>query len=105
MKEKLQIMKEQTNNHQTNLEELVQELSSEGLSSEIIQKTASETEQKTSKIMKVYLGKDPNSCKAIEFLCLAEGGEVTHKEVLSVKTKGVKEYKRFAQMQKHIEID
>lgn len=37
-------------------------------------------------------------------LCLA-GGELTHKEVLSVMTKGVKEYKRFAQMQKHIEID
>lgn len=39
------------------------------------------------------------------YFCLAEGGEVTHYEVLSVMTKGVKGYKRFAQMQKHIEID
>ena len=37
------------------------------------------------------------------YFCLAEGGEVTHYEVLSVMTNGVKEYKRVAQMQKHIE--
>jgi hypothetical protein len=40
--------------------------------------------------MKIYLGKDPDSFEAIEFLCLAEGGEVTHYEVLSALTKGVK---------------
>jgi ferritin-like metal-binding protein YciE len=104
-------MKEQTNNHQTNLEELVQELSSEGLSSEIIQKTASETEQKTSKIMKVYLGKDPNSCKAIEFLCLAEGGEVTHYESLSSMAKEIKNRKFatkvktiLAEEKKHVQL-
>ena len=61
MKEKLQIMKEQANNHQTNLEELVADLVSEGLSSVTIQKTASETQQKASRIMKIYLGKDPDS--------------------------------------------
>ena len=93
MKEKLQIMKEQANNHQTNLEELVADLASEGLSSETIQKTASETEQKASKIMKTYLGVDPDSFKAIEFLCLAEGGEVTHYEVLSAMTKEIKNRK------------
>jgi ferritin-like metal-binding protein YciE len=92
-KEKLQIMKEQANNHQTNLEELVADLVSEGLSSEVIHKTASETEQKASEIMKIYLGKDPDSLEAIEFLCLAEGGEVTHYEVLSALTKGVKNKK------------
>jgi hypothetical protein len=69
-KEKLQKMKEQANNHQTNLEELVVDLASEGLSSEVIHKTASETEQKASEIMKIYLGKDPDSFEAIEFLCL-----------------------------------
>jgi hypothetical protein len=37
--------------------------------------------------MKVYLGKDPESFEVIEFLCLAEGGEVTHYEVLSAITK------------------
>ena len=54
-------MKEQANNHQTNLEELVADLVSEGLSSVTIQKTASETQQKASRIMKIYLGKDPDS--------------------------------------------
>jgi ferritin-like metal-binding protein YciE len=101
MKEKLQIMKEQANNHQTNLEELVQELISEGLSPETIQKKASETEQKASEIMKIYLGNDPDSFEAIEFLCLAEGGEVTHYEVLSVLTKDVKN-KRFGTKVKSI---
>jgi rubrerythrin len=93
MKEKLQTMKGQANNHQTNLEELVADLASEGISLEIIHKTASETEQKASEIMKIYLGKDPDSCEAIEFLCLAEGGEVTHYEVLSAMTKGIKNKK------------
>ena len=40
MKEKLQIMKEQANNHQTNLEELVPALEPEGLSSENIQNSS-----------------------------------------------------------------
>ena len=93
MKEKLQIMKEQANNHQTNLEELVPDLASEGLSLEVIHKTESETEQKASEIMKIYLGKDPDSFEAIEFLCLAESGEVTHYELLSAMTKGVKNKK------------
>jgi hypothetical protein len=92
-KEKLQNMKEQANDHQTNLEELVVDLASEGLSSEVIHKTASETEQKASKIMKTYLGKDPDSFKGIEFLCLAKGGELTHYEVLSALTKVVKNKK------------
>ena len=48
-----------------------------------IQETAQETEQKASEMMKTYLGEDPDSSEAIEFLCLAEGGEVTHYEVLS----------------------
>jgi ferritin-like metal-binding protein YciE len=93
MKEKLQILKEQANNHQINLEELVADLASEGLSLEVIHKTASETEQKASEIMKIYLGKDSDSFEAIEFLCLAEGGEVTHYEVLNALTKGVKNKK------------
>jgi ferritin-like metal-binding protein YciE len=93
MKEKLQILKEQANNHQTNLEELVPDLVSEGLSLEVIHKTESETEQKASEIMKIYLGKDPDSLEAIVFLCLAEGGEVTHYELLSVMAKGVKNKK------------
>jgi len=72
---------------------LAQKLSqSQGLNSESIQKSAEETEQKASQMMNTYLGEDPDSSEAIEFLCLAEGGEVTHYEVLStMATKKVKD--------------
>jgi ferritin-like protein len=93
MRNKLQNMKKQANNHQSNLEEIIPALESEGLSSENIQNVAQETEQKASEIMKAYLGEDPDSSEAIEFLCLAEGGEVTHYEVLNAMTKGVKNRK------------
>jgi rubrerythrin len=84
MKAKLDKMRKEANNHQTKLEELVQKLSqSQGLNSESIQSTALETEQNASQMMNTYLGDDPDSSEAIEFLCLAEGGEVTHYEVLS----------------------
>ena len=93
MKDKLQTMEKQANNHQTNLEGFVRALSeSEGLSSGNIQGTAQETQQKVSEMMKTYLGDDPDSSEATEFLCLAEG-EVTHYEVLSAMTKGVKNKK------------
>jgi hypothetical protein len=93
IKNKLQNMKKQANNHQADLEELIPTLESEGISSENVQKAAQETEQKAAEIMKTYLGEDPDSSEAIEFLCLAEGGEVTHYEVLSVMTKGIKNKK------------
>jgi rubrerythrin len=85
MKAKLDKMRKEANNHQTKLEELVRKLSqsSLGLNSENIQESAEETEQKASQMMNTYLGDDPDSSEAIEFLCLAEGGEVTHYEVLS----------------------
>ena len=101
MKDKLQSMKKQANNHESNLEELVSALESEGLSSENIQSAAQETEQKATEIMKTYLGEDPDSSEAIEFLCLAEGGEVTHYEVLNAMTKGVKN-RKFASKVKSI---
>jgi rubrerythrin len=93
MKDKLQNMKKQANTHQANLEELIPALESEGIGSENIQKAAQETEQKAAEMMKTYLGEDPDSSEAIEFLCIAEGGEVTHYEVLSALTKGVKNKK------------
>jgi hypothetical protein len=99
MKDKLQTMKKQANNHQTDLEQLVQTMStSQELSSQNIQKTAQETEQKASEIMKTYLGEDPDSSEAIEFLCLAEGGEVSHYEVLSAMTRGIKDRKLATKM-------
>lgn len=92
--DKLQSMKKQASSHQSNLEGFVQALSeSEGLSSMNIQEAAQETEQKAAEIMKIYLGENPDSSEAIEFLCLAEGGEVTHYEVLNALTKGVKNKK------------
>ena len=82
MKDKLEKMRKQANNHQTDLEELIL-LPSLGLDSSNIQEVANETAQKASEMMKIYLGESPDSSEAIEFLCLAEGGEVTHYEVLS----------------------
>jgi ferritin-like protein len=93
MKDKLQTMKKQANNHQANLEDLIPALEFEGLSSENIHNAATETQQRVAEMMKTYLGEDPDSSEAIEFLCLAEGGEVTHYEVLSAMTKGVKNKK------------
>jgi hypothetical protein len=56
MKDKLQTMRRQANNHQTKLEELIPDLESEGLTSENIEHTAQETEQKATEMMKTYLG-------------------------------------------------
>jgi hypothetical protein len=47
-----------------------------------VEESAKETEEKATQIMKTYLGVDPNTSEALEFLCLAEGGEVSHYEVL-----------------------
>jgi ferritin-like protein len=91
IKNKIEGMKKEANNHQTDMEELVGKLSeSDGLDSDKIQEMAQETEEKASKMMETYLGEDPDSQEALEFLCLAEGAEVTHYEVLSAMTKGVK---------------
>jgi ferritin-like metal-binding protein YciE len=46
-------------------------------------------------MMQTYLGEDPDTLDALEFLCLAEGGEVTHYEVLDELAKEVKD-KKFA---------
>jgi rubrerythrin len=58
-----------------------------------IQQVAQETAQKCSSMMQTYLGVDPDSSEAIEFLCLAEGGEVTHYEVLNAISKKIKNNK------------
>ena len=81
----LRKMQSQAGNHQSKLELLAQNLSSESseVDSSKIQQVAQETAQKCSSMMQTYLGPDPDSSEAIEFLCLAEGGEVTHYEVLA----------------------
>ena len=90
MENKLEIMKNQARNHQTNLEELLPDLASEDLSLESIQKTASETKLKAYEIMKTYLGEDPDNYEAIEFICLAEGEKVIHYELLNTMAKEIK---------------
>ena len=48
------------------------------------------TEQKVCDIMETYLGGNPDILKAIEFLCLAEGGEVTHNRLDDGKVRNIK---------------
>jgi ferritin-like metal-binding protein YciE len=91
---KLSKMKEEAGKQEQRMEELVEELTdSDGLDSSEIESTAEETAEKASKMMEIYLGEDPDTQEALEFLCLAEGGEVTHYEVLSSIAKDVKNKK------------
>jgi len=91
---KLSKMREQASNQEDEMETLVEELSkSDGLESSSIQEKATETAENASKIMETYLGEDPDTQEALEFLCLAEGGEVTHYEVLTSIAKDIKNKK------------
>jgi hypothetical protein len=81
----LQKMQSQAGNHQTKLETLTNQ--GEEFDSAKIQHVAQETAHKCSSMMETYLGEDPDSSEAIEFLCLAEGGEVTHYEVLAAMSR------------------
>ena len=85
----LEKMRSQAGNHQSKLEEVVQNLAdgSDELDPTKVQQVTQETAQKCSSMMQTYLGLDPDSSEAIEFLCLAEGGEVTHYEVLAAMFK------------------
>jgi ferritin-like metal-binding protein YciE len=87
---KLSKMKEQAGEQEEEMEVLVQELTdSDGFDSSSIEEKAVETAQKVSKIMETYLGEEPDTQEALEFLCLAEGGEVAHYEVLASIAKDV----------------
>jgi hypothetical protein len=91
---KLSKMKDEAGKQEDEMESLVQELSeSDGFDPSKIEEKADETAEKASKIMETYLGEDPDTQEALEFLCLAEGGEVTHYEVLSSVAKEVKNKK------------
>jgi ferritin-like protein len=91
VKTQIEGMKQEANNHQKKIEQLVETLSkSEGLDSQSVQESAKETQQKASQMMHIYLGEDPDSSEALDFLGLAEGGEVIHYEALNEMTKGIK---------------
>ena len=91
---KLMPMKEEANKQQREMEELIEEIAeNEGFDFENINSLSEETAQKASKIMETYLGEEPDTQEALEFLCLAEGAEVTHYEVLTSVAKEVKSRK------------
>ncbi len=91
---KLSKMKEEASQQEEEMQDLVQELvESDGFNQENIDEKAEETAEKASKMMEIYLGDEPDTQEALEFLCLAEGGEVTHYEVLNSVSKDVKNKK------------
>ena len=91
---KLSKMKDEADKQEQKMEELVQEITdSDGFDSSTIEEKAAETAEKAFKIMETYLGEDPDTQEALEFLCLAEGGEVAHYEVLASVAKDVKNKK------------
>ena len=91
---KLSKMKEEAGKQEDEMQTLVEDLvESEGFEKETIEEKAEETAEKASKMMETYLGEDPDTQEALEFLCLAEGGEVTHYEVLASIAKDVKNKK------------
>jgi ferritin-like metal-binding protein YciE len=94
VKGKLQGMKQEAGDHQKRIEQVMQGLAqSQGLDQQSIRHHANETSQKASQMMQTYLGEDPDALDALEFLCLAEGGEVTHYEVLDELAKEVEDNK------------
>ena len=91
---KLRPMQEEANTQQNEMKSLVKEIAEdEGFDKENINSVSNETAQKASKIMETYLGEEPDTQEALEFLCLAEGAEVTHYEVLASVAKEVKSRK------------
>ncbi len=85
-KDEAKDIQKQATSHEEQIQEVLLELSEDKdikLDVQQVEQTAEETEQKVTQIMKTYLGKEPDTSEALEFLCLAEGGEVTHYEVLS----------------------
>ena len=93
-KKKLLKMKDEAGKQEEEMQSLVEDIiESEGFEKETIEEKAEETAEKASKIMEIYLGEEPDTQEALEFLCLAEGGEVTHYEVLASVAKDVKNKK------------
>jgi hypothetical protein len=91
VKTQIEGIKQEANNHQKKIGQLVEILSkSEALDSQSVQESARETQQKASQMMHIYLGEDPDSSEALDFLGLAEGGEVIHYEALKEMTKDIK---------------
>jgi ferritin-like metal-binding protein YciE len=94
LKGKIMRMQKEAGGHESKLEGVIQRVAeSQELDNDSIEEHAEETVQKATEMMKTYLGEDPDTLDALEFLCLAEGGEVTHYEVLSKFIPKVKDKK------------
>ena len=91
IKRKVEEIREEAHNHQTQIEKLCESMSSKEpkIDAEKVKSKALETEKKASQMMQTYLGDNPDTAEALEFLCIAEGGEVTHYEVLDAMVKDV----------------
>lgn len=99
---KLSKMKNEANKQEQEMENIVEDLTkTDELDSSMIEQMAAETAKKASKIMETYLGENPDTQEALEFLCLAEGGEVIHYEVLNSIAKEIKN-KKFGTMVRSI---
>jgi len=88
-------IKEEASSHEEKINKLISVLSEEEnealkIDQNKIEEIAKETEKKATKMMKTYLGEDPDSSEAIEFLAIAEGAEVIHYEVLNAICKNFK---------------
>ena len=80
-------IQEEASNHEEKIQEVASIFSEDKdvqLDINKVKESAKETEEKATNIMKIYLGEKPDTSEALEFLCLAEGGEVAHYEVLQV---------------------
>ncbi len=96
IKKKIMAMKQEASGHEQKMQQLVEKATeSEGLDAQSIERHANETVEKATEMMKTYLGEKPDTLAALEFLGLAEGGEVIHYEVLSKMAAEVKD-KKFA---------
>ncbi|MEO9319975.1 MAG: hypothetical protein ABI361_04820 [Nitrososphaera sp.] len=94
IRSKMDEMKQQAGSHEQKMEQAVQRVvESMDLDMESIEEFAEETVQKATTMMETYLGEEPETQDALEFLCLAEGGEVTHYEVLTKLLPKIKDQK------------
>ena len=84
-KDQAKEIQEEASTHEEKVQEVVSIFSEDKdvqLDISKVEESAKETEEKATKIMETYLGEKPDTSEALEFLCLAEGGEVSHYEVL-----------------------
>lgn len=84
-KDQAKEIQDEARSHEEKIQEVISMFAEDEevkLDSSKVEESAKETEKKATKIMKTYLGEKPDTSEALEFLCLAEGGEVSHYEVL-----------------------